>query len=122
MGPREPGSTLLRSVLSRRRSCSQRRGVDEAAIRPLLNLRQREVKRWVRMLESAASLWSTLHGVAKATMHGFPVFAGTYVFEPPGGGEVGAGLRASPFGRSAIAAASREQGQEVRTDRLPVRL
>lgn len=97
-------------------------GVDEAAIRPLLNLRQREVRRWVRMLESAASLWSTLHGVAKATMHGFPVFAGTYVFEPPGAGEVGTGLRASPFGRCAIAAASREHGQEVRTDRLPVRL
>jgi hypothetical protein len=100
----------------------RKEGLDDVAIHPLLNLRQREVKRWVRMLESAASLWSTLHGVAKATMHGFPVFAGTYVFESPGGGQVGAGLRASPFGRCAIAASSIEHGQEVRTDRLPVRL
>jgi hypothetical protein len=74
------------------------------------------------MLENSASLWHTLHGVAKATMHGFPVFAGAYVFEPPGAGEVGAGLRPSPFGRCAIAAGSRERGREVRTDRLPVRL
>jgi hypothetical protein len=94
----------------------------DSVARPLLDLRRREIARWSNMLDNAASLWHTLHGVAKATMHGFPVFAGIYVFDRPGGGEVGAGLRPSPFGRCAIAAGSRERDREVRTERLPVRL
>lgn len=97
-------------------------GLTNRVIGPLMDLRGREITRWSRMLGNAANLWHTLHGVAKATMHGFPVFAGTYVFDPPGAGEVGAGLRPSPFGRCAIAASSRERDREVRTDRLPVRL
>ncbi|MGI8846437.1 MAG: hypothetical protein ACR2HC_09760 [Thermoleophilaceae bacterium] len=97
-------------------------GLTNDVIEPLMDLRRREVARWSRMLENAANLWHSLNGVAKATMHGFPVFAGTYVFDPPGAGEVGEGLRPSPFGRSAIAASSRERDGQVRTARLPVRL
>jgi hypothetical protein len=97
-------------------------GLGDEVVAPLLDLRQLEIARWSWMLENAASLWHTLHLVAKATMHGFPVFAGNYVFDPPGAGEVGNGLRRSPFGRCAIAASSRERNYEVRTDRVPVRL
>lgn len=101
-------------------------GHKDEVVNALLQLRHRSETRWLRMSETAATLWLSLRDVAKATMHGFPVCAGEHLFEPPGGGELADGLERSPYGRAALVVNSFElatqDGVEVRTERKPVRL
>ncbi len=108
------------------RATLDQEGLPHDLIPPLLRLRALEISRWTQMAETVGSLWASLYGIAKAMMHGFPIFAGSLIFEPPGGGSLAEGIRASRSGRSAVAAVSRQvrppPGGEIRTDRLPVAL
>lgn len=101
-------------------------GFDPGDVEILLRLRERTARRWTRMLENAMSVWFSLRQVAKAMMHGSPIWAGSLVFDPPGAGELSHGLAKSQYGRTAVVATSTEHQQdghtEVRTERLVVRL
>jgi hypothetical protein len=85
-------------------------------------LRARVFARWSHMLSTAATLWFTGSGVAKATMHAFPILAGEHVFKRPGAGVLGAGLRNPGGGRVGCLIASTLRGHEVTTQRQLVRL
>lgn len=123
---RQPAEPLQDVFLLADREVLEADGFSEADIEILLGLRERAVRRWRMMLETAGSLWLSLHAVAKATQHGFPIWAGEFLFDGPGGGELIADLPTSPFGRCALVVTSTERPTaasiEVRSDRSPVRL
>jgi hypothetical protein len=54
-------------------------------------------------------------------MHGFPVIAGAHIQDPPGAGELAAGIRRRRE-RYAVAVTSKVRGKEVITDRTTLGL
>jgi hypothetical protein len=97
------------------------RGRTEVQRRGLLWLRENAERRWTEMLRRAAWLWLEHRDVAKATMHGFPVIAGTHINGPPGAGELSDGIPPQTE-RYGVAITSRVKGKEVTTERTIVQL
>jgi len=121
-----PIEALPKVFLIADRGALEEEGLAEGDIDTLMRLRERTVQRWNRMLETSASLWLSLRHVAKATIHGFPIWAGDFVFKPPGAGQLSEGLPQSPYGRCALLVTSTEHytgnSTEIRSHRSPVRL
>jgi hypothetical protein len=57
-------------------------------------LAQLAAERWLRQLRTVAHFWGSARPIAKATMHGFPMLAGSLVTGPPPAGALTDGLRA----------------------------
>jgi hypothetical protein len=87
----------------------------------LRQLRVRTVTRWAGMLSRSAWLWSSCRNVAKATMHGFPIVAGSHLEGPPRAGELADDVR-PPGRRYAVAVTSTASGTQVTTDRTIIGL
>lgn len=122
----QPVEALPKVFLIADRNTLEEEGLGEGDIEILMRLHERTIQRWDRMLETSGSLWLSIRDVAKATMHGFPIWAGDFVFTPPGAGQLSEGLPDSPYGRCALLVTSTEHktgsSTEVRTHRSPVRL
>jgi hypothetical protein len=87
----------------------------------LLWLRDNAERRWSDMLTRASWLWLEHRNVAKATMHGFPIVAGSHIDGPPGAGELSVGIRRQKE-RYAVAVTSKTRGKDVVTDRTTLHL
>jgi hypothetical protein len=83
-------------------------------------LRSRTESSWKTMLRRVAILWTSGSGIAKATMHGFPVIAGSLVVGPPRAGELAEIVEAMLNGvvpqRFAAAVPAKVSGATVNTE------
>jgi hypothetical protein len=79
-------------------------------------------ERWLRQLQSVTHFWGSARPIAKATMHGFPILAGSLVTGPPPAGALTDGLRV-PSREPWVLALSSEQDvgkREVATMSTPL--
>jgi hypothetical protein len=89
-------------------------------------LRSRTYSCWARMLHRVAELWANTAPIAKATMHGFPVLAGSLVLGPPSAGQLAETVEQSLGGldpvRFAVAIPTELNGNHFHTTVVPVAL
>jgi hypothetical protein len=101
-------------------------GFAEDELVALGRLRSRTYSCWARMLQRVAEFWASTASIAKATMHGFPVLAGSLVLGPPPAGQlaeiVGQVLQDYDPGRFAVAIPAKREGSVVETEVIPVPL
>jgi hypothetical protein len=76
-------------------------------------LAQLAAERWLRQLQTVAHFWGSARPIAKATMHGFPILAGSLVTGPPPAGALTDGLRV-PSREPWVLALNSEQDVEKR--------
>jgi hypothetical protein len=96
-------------------------GLDTTDVALLCAVRVRVARRWLRMLRSAAGLWSGAE-VAKATMHGFPFVSGEALLGPPPAGVLARDVDLPRHTRFAVALISTRQSNHVHTAQAPVLL
>jgi hypothetical protein len=99
-------------------------GLDQITREGLLRLAQLAAERWVRQLQAATRFWGTARPFAKATMHGFPLIAGSLVTGPPPAGALTDRLRlpSSPSWALALVSEMDHQRHQVDTTSIPIPL
>jgi hypothetical protein len=98
--------------------------LDRTAREGVLRLAQLAAERWIRQLETVMRFWVTARSFAKATMHGFPLIAGSLVTGPPPAGALTDRLRIPDCPSWALALVSDmdHQQQRVETTLIPIPL
>jgi hypothetical protein len=88
-------------------------GLDSVTRDGAERLAQLAAERWLRQLQTVARFWNSARPIAKATMHGFPILAGSLVTGPPPAGALTNGLRV-PSREPWVLALNSEQDVEKR--------
>ncbi len=90
----------------------------------VLRLAQLAAERWIRQLQTVTRFWGTARSFAKATMHGFPLIAGSLVTGPPPAGALTSNLRvpACPSWALALISDMDHQKHQVETTSIPIPL
>jgi hypothetical protein len=97
---------------------------DRAVKEGVSRLVQLATARWLRQLETVARFWLHARGFAKATMHGFPLIAGSLVTGPPPAGALTDRLKVPGSDSWALALLSEQDHQRsvVETTSTPIPL
>ena len=122
----DPDAVLIESFrLSTERQLGEE-GLSHEQLGALTRLRGATVARWRGMLDGVADLWVQGREIAKATMHGFPVVAGSLILGPPPAGELAElvqGMMAGvPEQRFAVAMPTTLHGKTLNTELQPIPL
>jgi hypothetical protein len=99
-------------------------GLDPLARDGVLRLAQLAAERWIRQLQAVTRFWGTARSFAKATMHGFPLIAGSLVTGPPPAGVLTGRLRVPdcPSWALALVSGMDHQKHQVETTSIPIPL
>jgi len=116
--------TLRPFILPRHRSELEQEGFDALTCDGLMRLAELNSYRWLEQLDTVTRFWSRYRPIAKATMHGFPMIAGSVITGPPPAGALTDGLRVPAKAPWALALLSEadHQNYQVHTVRTPIEL